>query len=71
MKGECSYLILFFLIVILIYYVLNIREYGLREGARSGSSGRKKYLTQEEILNKINSNRSEINKINKRSIAFI
>lgn len=66
MKDISSYLILFFFIVILIYYILNIREYGLREGARNRRSSNKKYLTQEQILNKINGNASEINKLEKR-----
>ena len=66
MKDISSYLISFFLIVIIIYYILNIREYGLREGARGGRSSKRTYLTQEQILNKINGNTSEINKLKKR-----
>jgi hypothetical protein len=66
MKEVSSYLILFFLIVIVIYYILNIREYGIREGARSGRSSNRNYLTQEQILNKINGNTGEINKLKKR-----
>lgn len=66
MKEVSSYLILFFLILIIIYYILNIREYGLREGAINRRSSNEKYLTQEQILNKINGNTSEINKLKKR-----
>lgn len=54
---------IFILLVIITFYILNIREYGFREGARSRKT---KYVTQEEILNRISGNSKAIGKLKKR-----
>lgn len=73
MKSIWSFLVLISLILVLIYFVLNIRQYGLREGARSGrtsSSSTTVYITKEELLNKINGNAGAIKKLKERLDAF-